>query len=109
MAKTIKFSLILDNNPVRDLDGVRENFNIDDILTYYKSGLLQKWLAVREFTDTLSKIKDISAESDLEISKELVKIFEMEIEGTKIEESLYSIQFHQELENKVNDLSLIHI
>lgn len=103
MAKTIKFSLILDNTPVRDLDGVRENFNIDDILRYYKSGLLQKWLAVRGFTDTLSKIKDISGESDLEISKELVKIFEMEIEGIKLEESLYSIQFHEEFQNKVND------
>ncbi|NEO49037.1 MAG: hypothetical protein F6K55_35070 [Moorea sp. SIO4A3] len=103
MAKTIKFSLILDNTPVRDLDGVRENFNIDDILRYYKSGLLQKWLAVRGFTDILSKIKDISAESDLEISKELVKIFEMEIEATKLEESLYSIQFHEEFQNKVNN------
>ncbi|NEO69820.1 hypothetical protein, partial [Moorena sp. SIO3H5] len=103
MAKTIKFSLILDNTPVRDLDGVRENFNIDDILRYYKSGLLEKWLAVRGFTDTLSKIKDISAESDLEISKELVKIFEMEIASTELEESLYSIQFHEEFQNKVND------
>ncbi|NEP50425.1 MAG: hypothetical protein F6K65_17055 [Moorea sp. SIO3C2] len=103
MAKTIKFSLILDNTPVRDLDGVRENFNIDDILKYYKSGLLQKWLAVRGFTDTLSRLEDISAESDLEISKELVKIFEMEIEANKIEESLYSIQFHEEFQNKVND------
>ncbi|NEO37942.1 MAG: hypothetical protein F6J90_17045 [Moorea sp. SIOASIH] len=103
MAKTIKFSLILDNTPVIDLDGVRENFNIDDILRYYKSGLLQKWLAVRGFTDTLSRLEDISAESDLEISKELVKIFEMEIEATKLEESLYSIQFHEEWQNKVND------
>ena len=103
MAKTIKFSLILDNTPVRDLDGVRENFNIDDILRYYKSGLLQKWLSVRGFTDTLSKLEHISAESDLEISKELVNIFEMEIEATDLEESLYSIQFHEEWQNKVID------
>ncbi len=36
MAKTIKFNLILDGNPVRDIEDLRDNFSIEDILEVYK-------------------------------------------------------------------------
>ncbi|KOR27300.1 hypothetical protein TI05_19335 [Achromatium sp. WMS3] len=56
MAKTIKFNLIVDENPVRDIKGLQENFCIDDILAFYKNGLLQKWLKVRGFDDYLQRV-----------------------------------------------------
>lgn len=44
MTKAIKFNLILDGKPVRNLAELRDNFNIEDILTSYRNGLLKRWL-----------------------------------------------------------------
>ena len=49
MAKTIKFNLILDNYPVRNIEGMQEHFSIEDMLKYFKNGLLLRWLKVREY------------------------------------------------------------
>ena len=49
MAKTIKFNLILDKQPVRTIDELRENFSIEDMLKYFKNGLLLRWLKVRGY------------------------------------------------------------
>ena len=49
MAKTVKFNLILDGFPVRNLEGLREHFSIEDMLEYYNNGLLVKWLDVRGY------------------------------------------------------------
>ena len=40
MAKTIKFNLQIDGNYVNSIDGLRENFCINDVLDSYKNGLL---------------------------------------------------------------------
>lgn len=40
MAKTIKFNLILDSNSVRNIDDLKNNFSIEDILDAYNNGLL---------------------------------------------------------------------
>ena len=32
MAKTIKFNLILDNYPVRDIEDIQEHFSIEDMI-----------------------------------------------------------------------------
>ncbi|MBF0228235.1 MAG: hypothetical protein HQK63_01365 [Desulfamplus sp.] len=42
MTKPIKFNLILDGKPIRDITGLEENFNIDDLLEHYKSGKEKK-------------------------------------------------------------------
>ena len=49
MAKTIKFNLILDDYPVRNLEGLQEHFSIEDMLKYYDNGLLLRWLKVRGY------------------------------------------------------------
>ena len=59
MAKTIKFNLICDGNPVRTIDDLKENFSIEDILDYYKEGLLHRWLKVRGYNDYLDRINEI--------------------------------------------------
>ena len=49
MAKTIKFNLICDGNPVRTIEDLQNNFSIEDVLAYYNNKLLHRWLKVRGY------------------------------------------------------------
>lgn len=51
MAKTIKFNLICDNTPVRTIEDLQNNFSIEDVLDYYRNGLLCRWLKVRGYDE----------------------------------------------------------
>ena len=51
MAKTIKFNLICNDKPIRNIDNLQDNFVIDDIIEYYHNGLLQRWLKVRGYEE----------------------------------------------------------
>lgn len=92
MAKTIKFNLICDGNSVRTLEDLRNNFSIEDVLEYYKSGLLLRWLKVRGFEDEYKKVKEIEESDDISIIKKLINIFGMEMQESEIEESIYILQ-----------------
>ena len=94
MAKTIKFNLILDGKPVRDIEGLQENFCINDVLELYQKGLLQKWLKVRGFSDNLKKVEKLKDNDSIII--ELVKIFEVEKTQKEIMEATYSLKFWEE-------------
>ena len=89
MAKTIKFNLICDGNPVRTLDDLRNNFCAEDMLQYFHNGLLERWLTVRGFTEELEKFKKISPQNDIHIIKELVKIFGVDSELSDVEKDTY--------------------
>lgn len=94
MAKTIKFNLILDGFPVRNLEGLREHFSIEDMLEYYSNGLLVKWLGVREYAEEFEKVKALSdsdenrAGTSYDIVSELIKIFGIEVDDARIQEDL---------------------
>lgn len=100
MAKTIKFNLLIDGNYTRDIEGLRENFCINDILEAYKSGLLEKWLKVRGFDEYLSKVEKIDKASDSSIV-ELIKIFDMEKDNNAIGEAIYSLDFENRKKQEV--------
>lgn len=102
MVKKIKFNLIIDNHYVRNLEDLRDNFNIDDILRYYRNDLLKKWLSVRGYNELCERLESISSQNNFETAKELVKIFEIEISANQIEEALYSIKFHQQWQRNIN-------
>ena len=93
MAKTIKFNLLLDDNPVRDIKSLQNNFCIDDILEIYNNGLLQKWLKVRGFDEHLEKVENIKKESSIIV--ELIKIFDIKKDDKEIRESIYSLEFQE--------------
>lgn len=94
MAKTIKFNLILDDYPVRSLEGLQEHFSIEDILKFYENGLLEKWLSVRGYEKQLQLVQDISeAASKKEIIRELIKIFDIALEEKEIEEQICILDF----------------
>lgn len=86
MAKTIKFNLIMDGEPVRNLEGLQENFSIEDIWNYYKSGLLARWLEVRGYEKQLEAVKGLAADMNRkEAICRLAAIFEMAPEGQVID------------------------
>lgn len=93
MAKTIKFNLILDEKPVRTIEDLRENFSIEDILEVYNNGLLHRWLEVRGYLDVLEKVNYIKDETNIGQIKNLIKIFEIECDDAKIEESIGILDF----------------
>ena len=47
MAKKIKFNLQVNGVGISSLEGLQDNFNIEDIMEHFKSGLLMRWLEVQ--------------------------------------------------------------
>ena len=98
MAKTIKFNLILDNYPVRNIEGMQEHFSIEDMLKYFKNGLLLRWLKVREYEKEYEKVTAIDKTLDNKaIMMELVKIFEIaDLDEGKIEQAIGILTYLEE-------------
>ena len=103
MAKTIKFNLLLDDNPVRDIKGLQNNFCIDDILEVYQNGLLQKWLKVRGFDEYLEKVENIKKDSSVIV--ELIKIFDIQKDDAEIREGIYSLEFQENRKKSLKDFA----
>lgn len=93
MAKTIKFNLICDDIPIRTVEDLQEHFSIEDVLMYYRNGLLQRWLKVRGYEKELEKVLDIKSEDSLEIIKNLIEIFDVSADKKAIEEGVYIFEF----------------
>lgn len=102
MAKTIKFNLICDDHPVRTLDDLREHFSIEDVLKYYQSGLLQKWLSVRGYEKELKAVTALSDTGDLEIIKKLIRIFEIETDESAIEQGVYILEYDRSYKEQLD-------
>ena len=95
MAKRIKFNLIIDNTPVRDLKGLRNHFNLDDLLSYFKSGVLQRWLEVRGYREELQKVEKVEQELSIdEVARKLINIFLPDAVPTSKE--IYHLHFLEE-------------
>jgi hypothetical protein len=73
MAKAIKFNLIIDSKPIRSLEDLQDNFNIEDILDAYKKGLLNRWLETRDLKAQMSALEKISGD-DIETALELCRV-----------------------------------
>lgn len=96
MAKTIKFNLICDNNPIRTIDDLQNNFSIEDVLAYYNNQLLHRWLEVRDYKEELEKVRAITVDKPVEVVKELIKIFGVISDDKKIEEGVYILEYLEE-------------
>lgn len=105
MAKTIKFNLILDGNPVRTLEGLRENFSIEDILGYYEKDILARWLKVRGFEKEYDAVVKIDKEETIKNKiRQLIEIFDVEADEAVVEENLEIIAY----ENLYRELNSIY-
>lgn len=105
MAKTIKFNLILDNHPVRTIEGLQEHFSIEDMLKYFSNGLLTRWLKVRGYESHLAAVEALNPSLDNKtIITELIKIFEVSnLEDSEIEKSICILNYLAE-EDEINAL-----
>lgn len=102
MAKAIKFNLKLDGNPVRDINGLQENFCINDILDAYENGLLQKWLKVRGYNEHLQKVEEL--DKGKSIIAQIIKIFGIEQDDDKIKIAIYSLEFEEKRKREAEEL-----
>lgn len=93
MAKTIKFNLICDNKPIRTIEDLQENFSIEDVLGYYNSKLLHRWLKVRGYVNELEKVNAIQSNNDVNVVKELIRIFDIVSDKKDIEECIYTLDY----------------
>ncbi len=109
MVKTIKFNLVCDNYQVRTLEDLRNHFSIEDVLQYYRDGVLEKWLFVRGYINELNAIKQIANSSPLDIINSLVGIFKVEEDPEKIQYSTSIIKYREDrilaIENESEKLS----
>ena len=105
MAKTIKFNLMCDGYPCRNIEDVQEHFCIEDMLEYYESGLLKRWLEVRGFKNELAEVEAIKATEVLQITEELIRIFEILTDEDKVKEavSLINYQKKRQAANQANE------
>ena len=105
MAKTIKFNIMCDGYPCRNIEDVQEHFCIEDMLEYYESGLLKRWLEVRGFKDELAEVEAIKATEALQITEELIRIFEILTDEDEVKEavSLINYQKKRQAANQANE------
>ena len=78
MSTSFKFNLLVDGQKVRSLEELRKNFNLDDVLEYFFSGKLQKWLSSRDYKHELDQVKDIASSNKLDVNSKLLDIFKIE-------------------------------
>lgn len=96
MAKAIKFNLICDQKPVRTIEDLQNNFPVEDMLDYYHSKVLHRWLSVRGYDTELEKVSAITSNDPLGIIKELIRIFNVPADPKEAEESIYVLKYLNE-------------
>jgi hypothetical protein len=107
LAKVIKFNLPLDGTSVRDISGLKESFNIDDLLAHFENGTLQRWCKVRGFEKELKAVLEISNTfSTFQKGEKLIEIF-----GVKNfkKEDIYHLQLKRERERYLEKIDLANI
>lgn len=109
MAKTIKFNLICDGKAVRTIEDLKNNFSVEDVLEYYQSGLLERWLKVRGYESQLKMVTDIKETEPIDVVKKLVEIFDVEKEQKKIEEDTYIFEYSKRRAEQLKTLEVKEI
>lgn len=92
MAKSIKFNIVVNNKPIRDIEDLLENFNLDDILAHYKSGLLLRWLEVRNLNDQATELKSLNSNNNIETARAICRIFYQDISNSEIDFAVYHLK-----------------
>lgn len=86
MAKKIRFPLAMaDGVQVRTLDELKEHFDLEAVLEYYKSGKLLTWLQDR-YLETEAEAIQALDEQAADLPADLCKIFDIEYHGEPIDE-----------------------
>ena len=78
MAKKIKFPLSMKNDVlVKDLNELRENFDLDKAVSYFLDGKLLRWLEARYYDTESDAIKNLNKDS-ADFKQQLCNIFDVD-------------------------------
>ncbi|WP_086244428.1 hypothetical protein [Campylobacter devanensis] len=102
MAKKIKFNLQVNGVGVSSLESLQNNFNIEDIMEHFKSGLLMRWLEVQGLETELKEISKLSEKSDnFALAQGILEIFDMdkELDKNALKITLADINYKEYKEN----------
>jgi len=94
---------MLNGVPVRNIEGLQENFCINEVLEIYNDGLLLKWLKVRGFTEYLEKLEEIHDSKS--VIKDLIKIFNVVKSDKEIKEAIYALNFWENRKEVLDELN----
>lgn len=104
MAQTVKFSLPVNNKGVLDLNELRENFELEAMITLFRNGLLQHWLECFGYTAELEQLKAVAeTASTREIADSLIRIFKVELDIRKLEQCVLQLDLRNERQQLLND------
>lgn len=104
MLKRIKFNLLLGNKYCKNLEDVKNNFNIHDILDYFDEGILEKWLTAQNLNDVNEKVSAIDKKADIyKKVNSLMEIFYEDEDENTIKEMSKEATYIIEFENKRKD------
>jgi len=82
--KLIKFDLPMNGKKIKDLDELADNMTVE-ILGHYKSGLLGKWLKVRQHESELSRLDEFAGLEDSVLLRSVCKIFGIDVSDDLID------------------------
>lgn len=96
MAKKIRFPLKMKNGAeVRSLEELKENFDLESVLSYFMDGKLVTWLADRYYDEKAAAVAALSTDmSDLNVK--LCEILEVEYQAETDKTDLKAIQRQSE-------------
>jgi len=106
MPKQIKFNLIIDKKPVRDVEGLLENFNIEDLLEAYQNGSLKRWLLVRDMAKEAAELDKIKGDA-VEAALELCRIFNAECTKEQLKQAAYPFEFRQKFKTELEKMETL--
>ena len=69
---------------LRNLDELRNNFFIEQIMEHYYSGKLEEWLEVWHYQDELEKVRAIGTRNYKTIAAKLGSIFKVDVKSYDI-------------------------
>lgn len=103
MPKKIKFDLICDGYSIHTIDDLQEHFSIQEVLYYFRSGLLLRWLEVRGYQEEYDAVEAIQETDDTEIMKKLVSIFHIDATEEEIAETMELFRRRESRENRLKN------
>ncbi len=115
MPKKIKFNLICDGVPIRNKRELQEHFNASDILDYFFTGILHRWLEVRDEKEAYEKVFELygslsESGNDRDIERKvilrLLDIFNVQPDEQAIYDCLYIRERQRDAEKHKTDFSI---
>lgn len=93
MSKKIRFHLVIDGVPVRNVEQLRKNFNLQEIMALHERGVLSRWLDAHEQVEILQKINKSKQGSFEEVAKGIIAALEVNAEENQIISTLDDIEY----------------